>query len=104
MFCDEAQRYDDNEYEWLRDVHEHLDRLKIKLFTILVDQQDLLSIKIALQCAGKTQSVARLMVDELGFHGIGFNRPGGSSDYRARFFKSGKLHPWRTSFDSSNLL
>ncbi len=70
LFCDEAQRYDDNEYEWLRDVHDHLDRLQIKLFTILVGQQDLLAIKIAMQCAGKTQIVARLMVDELAFHGI----------------------------------
>lgn len=69
-FCDEAQRYDDNEYEWLRDVHGHLDRLQIMLFTILVGQQDLLSIKIAMQCAGKTQIVARLMVDELTFFGV----------------------------------
>jgi hypothetical protein len=30
IFCDEAQRYDENEYEWLRDVHDHLDRLQIK--------------------------------------------------------------------------
>lgn len=45
LFCDEAQRYTDNEYEWLRDVHDHLDRLQIKLFTFLVGQQDLYSIK-----------------------------------------------------------
>jgi hypothetical protein len=35
LFCDEAQRYDENEYEWLRDVHDHLDRLQIRLFTFL---------------------------------------------------------------------
>jgi hypothetical protein len=70
LFCDEAQRYDDNEYEWLRDVHDHLDRLQIKLFTFLVGQQDLLAVKISMQCAGKTQIVARLMVDELAFFGI----------------------------------
>lgn len=34
LFCDDAQRYDDNEYEWLRDVHDALDRQQIKL-TIL---------------------------------------------------------------------
>ena len=28
MFFDEAQRYDENEYEWLRDVHDHLDRIR----------------------------------------------------------------------------
>ena len=45
LFCDEAQRYDENEYEWLRDVHDGLDRLQIKLFTFLVGQQDLVLSK-----------------------------------------------------------
>lgn len=70
LFCDEAQRYNDNEYEWLRDVHDCLDRQQIKLFTFLVGQQELLAQKTALQVAGKTQIVARLMVEELVFHGI----------------------------------
>jgi hypothetical protein len=35
----EAQRYNGNEYEWLRDVHvDALDRQQIKLFTFLVVQ------------------------------------------------------------------
>ena len=70
LFCDEAQRYDENEYEWLRDVHDHLDRLQIRLFTFLVGQQELLAVKTALQRARKTQIVARLMVEELAFHGV----------------------------------
>ena len=70
LFCDEAQRYDENEYEWLRDVHDHLDRLHIRLFTFLVGQQELLAVKTALQRARKTQIVARLMVEELAFHGV----------------------------------
>ncbi|KVG25960.1 ATP-binding protein [Burkholderia diffusa] len=70
LFCDEAQRYNENEYEWLRDVHDALDRQQIKLFTFLVGQQELLSQKTALQIAGKTQIVARLMVEELPFYGI----------------------------------
>lgn len=70
LFCDEAQRYNENEYEWLRDVHDALDRQQIKLFTFLVGQQELLAQKSALQIAGKTQIVARLMVEELAFHGI----------------------------------
>ena len=70
LFCDEAQRYDENEYEWLRDVHDHLDRIHIRLFTFLVGQQELLSVKTALQQARKTQIVARLMVEELAFHGV----------------------------------
>lgn len=70
LFCDEAQRYNENEYEWLRDVHDALDRQQIKLFTFLVGQQELLAQKTGLQVAGKTQIVARLMVDELSFYGI----------------------------------
>jgi type II secretory pathway predicted ATPase ExeA len=70
MFLDEAQRFNENEYEWLRDVHDVLDRQQIKLFTFLVGQEELLAQKTALQLAGKTQIVARLMVDELAFYGI----------------------------------
>ena len=68
--CDEAQRYDENEYEWLRDVHDHLDRVQIRLFTFLVGQQELLAVKTALQRAKRIQIVARLMVEELAFHGL----------------------------------
>ena len=70
LLCDEAQRYNENEYEWLRDVHDVLDRQQIKLFTFLVGQEELLAQKTALQIAGKTQIVARLMVEELAFYGI----------------------------------
>ncbi|MGZ9709209.1 AAA family ATPase [Glaciimonas sp. GNP009] len=70
LFCDEAQRFDENEYEWLRDIHDHLDRMEIKLFTFLVGQQDLLSIKTNFQRSGKMQIVARLMVEELAFYGV----------------------------------
>lgn len=51
-------------------MHDHLDRIQIKLFTFLVGQQDLLSIKTALQAGRQTQIVARLMVEELAFFGI----------------------------------
>ncbi len=70
LFCDEAQRYTEHEYEWLRDVHDQLDRLKIRLFTFLVGQQELRSVKTAFQHARKTQIVARLMVEELAFFGV----------------------------------
>jgi hypothetical protein len=70
LFCDEAQRLNDHEYEWLRDVHDALDRQQIKLFTFLVGQEELLAQKTALQVAHKTQIVARLMVEELAFSGI----------------------------------
>jgi predicted AAA+ superfamily ATPase len=63
MFLDEAQRFNENEYEWLRDVHDVLDRQQIKLFTFLVGQEELLTQKTPLQLGGKTQIVARLMVE-----------------------------------------
>ncbi|CAD6559086.1 hypothetical protein LMG24235_06561 [Paraburkholderia sabiae] len=61
--------HNENEYEWLRDVHDALDRRPIKLFTFLVGQQELLAQKTALEVAGKTQIVARLMVEDLAFYG-----------------------------------
>lgn len=70
MFFDEAQRYSENEYEWLRDVHDHLDRIGIRLYTFLIGQDELHSVKTAFQHARKTQIVARLMVEELRFYGL----------------------------------
>lgn len=70
FFLDEAQRYDNNEYEWLRDVHDALDRQQIKLYTFLVGQDELLGQKAAFQLARKTQIVARLMVEEFAFYGV----------------------------------
>ncbi|MGF6872813.1 hypothetical protein OKW35_002285 [Paraburkholderia sp. MM5477-R1] len=66
----EAQVYDDSECEWLPDVRDAQDRQQIKLFTFLVGQQELLAQKNAMQLAGKTQIVARMMVEDLGFYGI----------------------------------
>ena len=51
-------------------MHDHLDRLQIRLFTFLVGQQELLAVKTALQRTKKTQIVARLMVEGLAFFGI----------------------------------
>ena len=70
MFFDEVERYGENEYEWLRDVHDHLDRINIRLFTFLIGQEELHAVKTAFQQARKTQIVAWLMVEELRFHGL----------------------------------
>ncbi len=59
LFCDEAQRYNDNEYEWLRDVHDTLDRQQIKLFTFLVGQQELLAQKTGGQDTDRCASDGR---------------------------------------------
>jgi type II secretory pathway predicted ATPase ExeA len=63
MFVDEAQRLAENEYEWLRDVQDHLDRMQIKLFMFLVGQQELYSIKVNMQRAGRTQIVAKQVTE-----------------------------------------
>ena len=70
MFFDESQRYGENEYEWLRDVHDHLDRINIRLFAFLIGQEGLRAVKTTFQQENKTQIVARLMVEELRFHGL----------------------------------
>ena len=51
-------------------MHDHLDRLQIRLYTFLVGHQELLAVKTAFQKARKTQIVARLMVEEFPFFGI----------------------------------
>ena len=56
-----------NEYERLRDVHDHLDRINIRPFAFLIGQEGLRAVKTAFQQENKTQIVARLMVEELRF-------------------------------------
>lgn len=70
LFADEAQRYDKNEYEWLRDVHDALNHHNIRLFVFLVGQPQLLTRKIRLIEAQEQQIVLRFMVEELQFRGI----------------------------------
>ena len=59
-----------NEYERLRDVHDHLDRINIRPFAFLIGQEGLRAVKTAFQQENKTQIVARLMVEELRFYGL----------------------------------
>jgi hypothetical protein len=70
LFCDEAQRFNNDECEWLRDVHDALDQIGIRLFTFLVGQQELLRRKSDFKTAGQVQIISRLMVVELAFRGI----------------------------------
>lgn len=69
LFCDEAQRYHYNEYEWLRDVHDELAMRQLRLATFLVGQPRLVTQKQAFLTRGKEQIVARFMVEELRFRG-----------------------------------
>ncbi|WEN42513.1 hypothetical protein CKCBHOJB_02108 [Thauera sp. GDN1] len=69
-FADEAQRLDIIEYEWLRDVHDELERAGIRMITLLVGQPQLINQKNAFREARQTQIVARFMIDEMPFRGI----------------------------------
>ena len=70
FFADEAQRFDKNEYEWLRDIHDALNHHDIRMFVFLVGQPQLLAQKVRLCEAGELQIVLRFMVEELQFNGI----------------------------------
>lgn len=70
VFLDEAQRLEVIEYEWLRDVHDKLERRGIRMISFLVGQQKLLNQKNAFKQQGETQIIGRFMIDELPFHGV----------------------------------
>jgi hypothetical protein len=67
MFADEAQRLGVIEYEWLRDVHDDLERCGIRMITLLVGQPLLLNQKSALRMSRQTQITSRFMIDEMQF-------------------------------------
>lgn len=70
VFLDEAQRLEVIEYEWLRDVHDKLEKRGIRMITFLVGQQSLQNQKNAFKQQGETQIIGRFMIDELPFHGL----------------------------------
>ncbi len=71
FFADEAQRLDIIEYEWLRDVHDELERRGLRMITFLVGQPQLLHQKSSFRLSKQTQIVSRFMIDEMRFRGIG---------------------------------
>lgn len=70
IFADEAQRLDIIEYEWLRDLHDELERRGVRMITLLVGQPSLLNQKSAFRMGRQTQIVSRFMIDELQFRGL----------------------------------
>lgn len=70
FFADEAQRLDIIEYEWLRDVHDELERRGIRMITLLVGQPQLLNQKSSFRLGKQTQIVSRFMIDEMRFRGL----------------------------------
>lgn len=70
VFFDEAQRLFEEEYEWLRDVHDKLEDRGVRMITFLIGQQSLINQKNAFRVQGQTQIISRFMIDEFPFHGV----------------------------------
>lgn len=70
FFADEAQRLQVIEYEWLRDVHDKLERKGIRMLTLCVGQPQLLNVKTLLRHTGQTQIILRFMTTEMPFDGL----------------------------------
>ena len=70
VFADEAQKLEIEEYEWLREVHDELERNGFRMVTFLIGQPQLKNQKTSLKQARQTQIVGRFMIDDIEFHGI----------------------------------
>lgn len=71
VFVDEAQRFELEHYEWLRDVQDELSRRGIRMCTLLVGQPGILNRKSSFkQNVDTSQVVARFMVEEMRFAGL----------------------------------
>lgn len=70
VFADEAQKLELEEYEWLWEVHDALERRGFRMTTFLVGQPKLVNRKTALKLSGESQIVARFMIEESQFHGL----------------------------------
>ncbi|UUZ76051.1 hypothetical protein LP414_32325 [Polaromonas sp. P1(28)-13] len=70
VFADEAQKLEIEEYEWLREVHDELERNGYRMVTFLIGQPQLKNVKSALKESRQTQIVGRFMIDDIEFHGV----------------------------------
>lgn len=70
LFIDDAQMLYEQDYNWLMDIYNQLDRYGISMTVILVGQKELLHQKSAFISAGKMQIIGRFMVHEYKFSGV----------------------------------
>jgi hypothetical protein len=70
LFVDEAQKLLEQNYKWLVDVHNELDRQSIALIVLLVGQPELMHQFSAFQLTKKTQIIGRFMVHQFRFRGL----------------------------------
>ncbi len=70
LFIDDAQMLYEEDYNWLMDIYNQLDRCGITMTVILVGQEELLHQKSAFISTRKMQIIGRFMVHEHKFSGV----------------------------------
>lgn len=70
VFADEAQKLELEDYVWLCEVHDELEKRGYRMITFLVGQPQLKNRKTAFKEARHTQIVGRFMIDEIEFRGV----------------------------------
>jgi AAA domain len=70
LILDDAQRLQEQHYEWLMDIYNALDRAKVELTILLVGQKELKIQKDLFVSTNKAQIVGRFMIHEHEFYGL----------------------------------
>jgi len=70
LFFDDAHRLSRHQYEWLIDIYNELDRLKIKPFFLFFGQPELSLMRNSFLSSKQKQIIGRFMSREYAFHGI----------------------------------
>lgn len=70
LFIDEAQHLQVEEYRWLTEISNRIEREGFRVTAFLFGQPQLKHQKNTFRLAAQTQIIGRFMVDEFAFHGI----------------------------------
>jgi len=70
LLIDEAQRLNEDQYEWLIDISNELDEERFCLTTLLVGQPEIMAVKAAFVARKRKQIVGRFMMEAFPFKGI----------------------------------
>lgn len=71
LFIDEAQKFFDKHFEWLRDIYDNLElHFEVRLVVVLVGQPELVIVKEQFLSAHKQSIIARFMIQDMEFKGL----------------------------------
>lgn len=70
LFIDEAQHLQVEEYRWLTEISNRIEKEGYRMTTFMFGQPQLKHQKETLRLSAQTQIIGRFMVDEFAFHGI----------------------------------